>query len=100
MQTALKVECAKLFCLDVRREVPVAKIQVCLIHLMVLSLILYYLYTLKPMITKILRHDAKDKFKVSQALAFCQKRMNTFRSDEKNKVNMAVSIIFIIKSLK
>ena len=31
MQTALKVECAKLFCLDVRREVPVAKIQVCLI---------------------------------------------------------------------
>ena len=24
MQTALKVECAKLFCLDVRREVPVS----------------------------------------------------------------------------
>ena len=37
MQT-LKVECTKLFCLDVRREVPVAKIQVCLtvVHIMII----------------------------------------------------------------
>lgn len=29
MQLALDIECAKLFCLDVRREVPVTQIQVC-----------------------------------------------------------------------
>ena len=51
------------------------------------------------MVTKVLRNDAKDKFKFDVAMSYCRRKMTTFRSDEKRKVNVAFNIFFCKKGI-